>query len=246
MVDALSPQLRDRARFLVLDSWGQSDFEGSLEAAGTLEDNELRLEIQNHLLVQHSAHDPAGAAETLKDLALSADNDSLFSSAATTIARDFLRREYQNREKEEIEGQPTNFDEKHNYAGDAIQWAFELPEGQLRTAALSGAIGAWTVADPEAASGWVDDYPVGSERDAMIEEMTILARSPEMSFLWAVEAMTPGEARNRVLVRSAIGWIDMDHEAAWRAIESNPDLSARERDLIYDSWKAFEPFRETE
>ena len=245
-MEELSPQLRDRARFVVLDFWAQQDFEACWEAARTLNDNDQRIQVQGHLLSEQSSSNPEVAAEVLKKLSVSTGEAIRFQDVAATIARNLIRDEVKETEVEEFESgveagdaAPVTLD-----GGAAVEWALELPKGPLRTAALSGAIGSWTVIDPEGASDWVNNYAAGPERDAMIEEMTTMSRAPDVSFLWASQAMTLGDARNRVLARSAIGWIDLDPDNAWQTIKSSSDISAEDRAFIQESWENYQLYKE--
>jgi len=244
-LEKVSPQLFESSQFVALDHWSREDFEAAWQACETLGDMDFRNRMRKHLLVENSATDPVSSAKVFEQLDFSEAADGSFDGVAASIARGLAREAPVGSNADDGEnGQSERLPPSSGGVNPGVEWALSLPaKGRSRTAALSGAVGDWTISDPEAASKWLLEYPSGKERDAVIEEMTALAHAPDISFVWATDAMTEGPTKQRVLLRSATTWLANDPEAAKKAIDTSANLTESDRDLIYKHWdEAVAPF----
>jgi hypothetical protein len=103
-------------------------------------------------------------------------------------------------------------------------WSAELPEGQLRNAAMSMVARQWGLRDWNATANWLQLLPPGSSRDAAIDAFVTSADGYDIKLAaeWANQMADP-ESRAARVEQVASRWLREDNAAA-RAWLKNAQL----------------------
>jgi len=112
---------------------------------------------------------------------------------------------------------------------EAAQWSQNLPDGDLKGAALDSVAHSFTNRDPEAAAQWVEQFAGQSFADRAIEEVgdEWAERDPASAVNW-LETLSEGRGQNMGL-HSAFGeWAQRDPVAAGERITAMPRSPQRD------------------
>ncbi len=110
----------------------------------------------------------------------------------------------------------------------ALDWAAELPAGEVRNAAMSTPMHLWLQADPRAASEWIGQLEDASLRQQAAYQLADRVRDsdPEAAFLWS---QTLHEDYRLAMMGEALRtWKDVDPEAAQQTLDAT-ELTTDER-----------------
>jgi hypothetical protein len=181
--------------------WQEKDQNAALKWAETYT-GAGQSSVRGHQLQQRAASDPEGAAQEFLAVQKEATPQDRLGNAAWTIADELADRD----------------------VAAAVDWAGKLKEGEARTQAMQKAMGRWLTEDSAAASAWLNQQPLGAERDQLTGQLieSIYRSDPAGAFEWARNIQNPA-ARREQLERVYQDWNERDAEAAKAAASTLPE-----------------------
>jgi hypothetical protein len=203
--------LYEGALSAVAQAWGQADPEAARSwvqgLTGAAHDRAL-----TQVIYSIARNAPQTAAEMIGEQLASAgsDLDHQLGSAAAQLSQSWTRED----------------------PGSASKWVTGLPDGSMKTRAISSMVSSWIGTDFEEATRWLDSQPDGANRDAGVQAMvgSTSYDDPATAFEWA-NTIHNDSTRIDSLTRVIQQWNQTSPQRA-RAAVAQADLTAEERTRI--------------
>ncbi len=206
---ALPPgPMYDNAVSSIASSWAQTDSTAALAWVDTLK-GEQHTRALHALMPSLASSNPKAAAGIIDDLLATTkeDNSGSISSSAYQLGQTWVQ-------------------EDPVAAG---KWITGLPDGNVKTNAISSMMSAWTSDDFEGATRWIDTLPDGKDRDAGVQAIINATNNTDSptAFEWA-NTISDDNQRANMLSSVISNWKQMDAAKARAAID-HADLTDTER-----------------
>jgi len=119
---------------------------------------------------------------------------------------------------------------------EAAKWVASQDDGKGKVDATGEVVGQWMRSDPEAASEWLGEQPVGDARDrgvaALLRDRSV-REDPSAAVAWA-DTISNDEMRSEQVERSARSWLASDRASALEYLETSESLSAEQKTKLIE------------
>lgn len=208
---------RDIALSNVASGWAEFDPMAAIQWAQQIPDENDRLSVLYGALYGWTLNDPTAAANWISHLSGKDQTAALIGLTASWAYNDpvatfnWIQKMSLSEEgfQNAIYGLASGWT---SYDQDAaVQWALQLPKGDIRDNVLRGFGKAWGSNDPDAAIKWLQQITEGRDRDNVIVGLafSLTQSDPEGAVKWAT-GLPEGKNRNDAVMQVAINWAAYD------------------------------------